>query len=197
MDADLLDSELRNPLLSARLDLGFTQFDVADAIGVTRNFVVRAEAGEYPKPPQNLIEYYSQGSNDRAEVLKDAYLAYQHRSRLHAFGLLYPYFESPEDFSVPGLAGTKHPLIHWAYRTVQITPDAVPTYPIPTNLYGICRAFCVHHAIMYRFVHEPELVKSVPKVFLEALFESGYPEAGLIAFEGSYVIYRDLVRSLG
>jgi len=181
--------ELRNPLLSARLELGYTQFDVADEVGVTRNFIVRAEAGEYPKPPRNLVEFYAGGDNEKTLVLEDAYVAYQHRSRLEAFGLLYPYFEVPEDYLAPGMPGLRHPLTQWAHRTAQITPEVVPSYPLPTNLYTICRAFCVHHAVMYRWTHDSS-VKDVPKIFLEALFESGYPEVGLIALEGAYQIYR-------
>jgi len=181
--------ELQNPLLSARFELGLTQFDVAEEVGVTRNFIVRAESAEYPEAPKNLLEYYSGGDKGKELSLREGYLGYQSASRKEHYGLLYPGFSDPYDYLFPGHPTLEHPLTFWAKRTCQITPDAVPTYPLPSTLYAVCRAFCVHHAVMYRWVNDSS-VKSVPKIFLSALFESGYNEASLIALEGAYEQYR-------
>lgn len=187
MSASTEQEELVNPFLAARLELGYTQFDVAEEVGVSRNFIVRTESGEYPHPSQNLLEYYAGGDNSKADLLKDQYAAYRVTSRERAYGLLYPGFETPDDFLVPGAANLMHPLLYWNNRTVQITPELVPTYPLATSLYALCRAFCVHHAVMHNWTTGNQ--KSVPKVFLEALFESGYSESCLIGLEGAYRLY--------
>lgn len=181
------DITIQNPLLQARLELKYTQFDVADEVGVTRNFIVRVESGEYPHAPQNVVQYYAGGDKQKAIELTEGYAAFQSLQRKHSYGLLYTDFQSPEEYLVPGLPTQMHPLLYWAKRTAELTPYQVPTYPIPTSLYGICRAFCVHHAVMHRWVKGES--PNVPKIFLEALFESGYDEGVLIDLEGAYRMY--------
>lgn len=191
IDMETADSAVsdtaENPLLKARQELGFTQFDVADEVGVTRNFIVRAESGEYPHAPQNLVSYYAGGDKSKAIELTDQYNAFRTVQRKLSFGLLYPYFNEPEDYLVPGVPGMMHPLLYWTKRTAEITPGNVPTYPLPSSLYAICRAFCVHHAVMYKWTKGES--SSVPKIFLDALFVSGYDEGVLIDLEGAYRMY--------
>lgn len=198
---------LQNPLLRERLKLGRTQHEVAEDLGVTRNFIVRAESAEYPEPPRNVVEYYAGGDNsgvgNRADLLASQYKAYQITQREEHYGMLYPYFEAPEEFLSPVGPAAEHPLTMWLLRSTQIDPEAPGisvdkggSYPYPPTLYALCRAFCVHHAVMYRWLKDAKTVKKVPKVFLAALFESGYSEQCLIALEGAYEIHRSALLEL-
>jgi len=202
--SNLHGSVLQNPLLRERLKLNLTQHDIAEELGITRNFIVRAESAEYPEPPKNVLEYYAGGDTSLAEMLAHEYKAYQLRQRQEHYGMLYAYFDSPEDYLSPGGAGQEHPLTYWALRTTQIDPEAPGisvdkggSYPYPPTLYAICRAFCVHHAVMHRWIREAKTVKRVPKVFLAALFDAGYSEQSLIALEGAYELHRSALLELG
>lgn len=191
-----MELELVNPLLTERLRLNLTQHELAEETGLSRNFIVRAEAAEYATPPKPLINFFAAGSPETAELLKDNYRAYQIEQRRNHYGMLYPDFTSPDEFLSPIDPSYEHPLTFWAKRTVEISPDAPgirENYPFAPSLYAICRAYCVHHAIMYRWTHDVKTVKAVPKIFLAALFESGYSEELLIALQGAYESHRGSV----
>lgn len=186
--------ELQNPLLTRRLALGLTQHELAEEVGVSRNFILRAESAEYPEPPKTLCEFYAGGSESELNLLRDLYRAYQRRQREDHFGMLYPYITDPGDFK-DDFDASKHPLNCWLELSVRMDPSAPgleEVYPNVPSLYAVCRAFCVHHAVMHHWLTDRS-VRNTPKIFLEALFESGYNEECLIALEGGYRAYRGRV----
>lgn len=189
---------LTNPFVKARKTMQLTQSELAEQVGVSRNFISRAESAEYPAPPRILLEFYAGGDMLAYEALSNLYSSYQEQKRKESYGVLVPeivwdglnipHSNNSSSSSIGTDIGTDmgpvHPLTWWMMVTYMELNSAV-------SLYEICKSFCVHHSVMHRWLTTPEEVASVPKVFLAALFESGYSESTLIALEGAYKSYRD------
>lgn len=187
-------TKLVNPLARERVALHLTQQELAAQVGVTRNFIVRAENAEYPHPPKPLLEFFTGGDRLAYEALGHLYSAYQKQSRQDNYGLLYPDTKWLNYNKTDLIDPLTHPLTWWIIVTSQHEEQEngisnVGVSGAPT-VYEICKAFCVHHATIHHWTTDAKTVKKVPKVFLAALFESGYNESVLIELEGAYELYR-------
>jgi len=185
----LKNSALKSPFLKAREELHYTQQELADAVGVSRNFVVRAESGEYPKPPTILLDFLCGGDENLKHDLISNYRAYQAESRHNALGLLDESMTwDPYD---PYLrASRSHPLMEWIYTSEHSSARHLNEIAVHITVYEVCKNLCVHQAVIHRWVADPKTVKNVPKIFLAALFEAGYNESLLINLTEAYQSYR-------
>lgn len=171
-----------NPLKSLRAACGWTQEQLAEQAGVTRQFVIRAEQAVYSTVPVGLVEtmLYDLHENDATEAelygadtadIGALYLRYQRAVRKQQYGALNPFYP----FDLPGHV---HPFVEWR------------KYSGIDSRIGVSKRFCVHPAVIFKFEKQPHLMQHVPEDLLTALRDSGYSEELLDSFVKAYDNYK-------
>lgn len=173
----------KNPLKAVRLTAGLSQQSVADLTHLSRLMIVRVEQGFYPEPPSALIEFLSNCSGVRPHILREDYHEWQVDRRQLSYGLLMEPPPTPP-LSPVGLV-LKHPFKHWR--------ELSPTSP---NLTHVCKLFCLHQGLMYKFENSPHLVDSLPQPLVSALLESGYDPQTIKNLDRWYQMYLEHLKSI-
>lgn len=165
----------KNPFLLVREELGMSITQIAQAVRMNRNTIIRTEQGQYDIPSQDLLDFYWVPSS-QASVLTD-YETWRQLMRRANYGLLEvmfnPWGSSPKDV---------HPLKRW--REISGI----------TALNTLAKAYCLHQAVLFRYETQPNRCNATPPPILAALRDSGYTEAILTKLETAYQEYKLAVR---
>jgi len=125
-----------------RENAGLTQSQVAEAIGRSPNYVLKAEDLTFPAPPASLVEFYSNQLDK--ETIKSWYRESQRTQR-------YMWLETHE----PVILGATN--FRTAWRST--TTGAFPTQ------YGLSKGLCLPASIVYSMEAKP----SAPAVVVECM----------------------------
>jgi transcriptional regulator with XRE-family HTH domain len=159
-----------NPLKRLRHLCNLTLDQVAYQVGVSRQFIIRAEQGVYSAVPDSLLDFYGGRLEVDALAVGAEYYQFQLLTRKANYGRLI------EPWTFPDVL--QHPFIHWRLMS-GVTSSA-----------GICKLFCVHPATINKFEKRSFLMNAIPDQLVGALLESGYHPETLDTLEQSYKRYK-------
>lgn len=151
----------RNPLKVLREHHDWTLESLASKVGCSKVLLIRAEQGCYPEPMPILMEFWTKDPrvDDRLRpdpvVLRVEYREFQRETRKANYGALY------DRFNFKNFAVGVHPFVAWRESS-----DLNPTQ--------VCKLFCLHPSLIYKFETQHWLCNDLPKPLVEALNESGY-----------------------
>lgn len=163
-----------NPYKTARTQEGLTLHNLTDLLSISRNTVIRTEAGQFTNPPQAIADYFP-------EVTYSDYLGWQRLKRIANYGLLFilpiPEYTFPTKFYQSPYLHI-HPFTWWMSMTHGMNPNV------------IANAYCVSISTVEKFINTPERVSSVPEDLLFALLDSGYSKSLLYDLVLAYTGYK-------
>lgn len=190
---------IENPLREVRLANKITQQRMADEFDVTPQYIIRAEQGCYPLPPEDLVNYLwdedTQGAIPTTDYEKAVgwfnrqYLDFQCQTRKANYGKLMPSPEGLWGRSVlnhPDLSYNPHPFVWWRQHHLSHVPSRI----------AISKFYCVHPAIVFKFEAQTHLLSTPPESLMRALRESGYSKETLAWLDQAYYTYKGKKRKL-
>lgn len=162
-----------NPLRQLRMEARLGVEQLADRVGVSKQFIIRAEQAVYDSPPPRLLEYYSLAKWDEDELINE-YTEFQHFTRKTNYGRLL----DPRPVGNPEFA---HPFTYWREAS-------------GLSRQSISTLYCVHPATVFKFEQQAHLVNSLPPQLSDALLESGYSPSTISSLGADFNQYKLLRR---
>jgi transcriptional regulator with XRE-family HTH domain len=103
-----------NPLKELRTELGWTQEQLANHIGVDKHFVLRCEQGLYSSPNPKIMKFFVTKTGRAAEYIEDDYHKWQHlRRQLDDTQKL---IRAKVTLPTSGFGLSGHPLLLWRHK---------------------------------------------------------------------------------
>lgn len=150
---------MRHPWSFHRLRSGLTQERLADALGVSRYYIVRLEQGIYRRPSEELLTKLAAVFKINEGQLLAEYYKYQREVRIR-------FANEVDDFRrLANYTGTKHPLVAWRedYNLSRI---------------GLCKELCLHQDSIRDY--ELQLQLGIPDQLVEACEQIGWSTEPLV-----------------
>lgn len=168
-----------NNFKSLRMDRGLSLQQLASALGISKNALVRLENGTYANPLDAALNYWvKRGASYPALIEGYSDFQYYTRQRAHLY------------FGPSLRVYTRRSLPHPLRQLRQYRTSPVDNAILPVGIEQVSRDLCLPVDTLRHFEKKFRRQQSVPKSLKAVLNQIGYTQAQVQTFERDYHIWR-------